>query len=89
MEEETVSDLFAAVEAQEGYQLDIDLAAQCIHRPDGADIAFDVDPFRKDCLLRGLDDIGVTLQDAERIRAYEQRRRQEASWLFHSLEEQP
>ncbi len=89
LEENIMDELFAAVAATEGYTLDIDLAAQCIHRPDGGDIPFAVDAFRKDCLLRGLDEIGVTLQDADRIRAYEERRRQEAPWLFRSLEESP
>lgn len=50
--------------------------------PAGEQIAFTVDPFRRHCLLNGLDDIGLTLQRADRIRAYEARRRAEAAWLF-------
>ncbi len=74
--------LFAAVEAREGYRLTVDLEAQTITTPDGETIGFEVDEFRKYCLLNGLDDIGLTLQHADDIRAYEQRRRQEAPWLF-------
>ncbi|HHJ15149.1 MAG TPA: 3-isopropylmalate dehydratase small subunit [Gammaproteobacteria bacterium] len=74
--------LFADSEATEGYRLVVDLEAQTITTPDGTTIAFEVDPFRKYCLLNGLDDIGLTLQHADDIRAYETRRRQEAPWLF-------
>ncbi len=74
--------LFAEVEASEGYRLKVDLEAQTITTPGGECIAFEVDAFRKYCLLNGLDDIGLTLQHAEDIRAYESRRRQEAPWLF-------
>ncbi len=87
LEEKIVDELFVAVESEAGYSLDIDLAGQVIRRPDGSEIPFSVDAFRKDCLLRGLDDIGVTLQDADRIRAYEQKRQQDAPWLSRSLEE--
>jgi len=74
--------LFAEVEASEGYRLNVDLDAQTITTPGGECIAFEVDEFRKYCLLNGLDDIGLTLQHADEIRAYESRRRQEAPWLF-------
>ncbi|MFA7387268.1 MAG: 3-isopropylmalate dehydratase small subunit [Thiohalobacteraceae bacterium] len=74
--------LFQAVEATPGYQLCIDLRAQTVTTPDGEALGFEVDPFRKHCLLEGLDDIGLTLQRADAIRAYEQRRRSEAPWLF-------
>ena len=74
--------LFADSEANEGYRLVVDLEAQRITTPDGDTIAFEVDKFRKHCLLNGLDDIGLTLQHADDIRAYETRRRQEAPWLF-------
>ncbi|MEZ5510854.1 MAG: 3-isopropylmalate dehydratase small subunit [Gammaproteobacteria bacterium] len=85
MEEEIVDQLFRAVESNEGYSLTIDLANQQIIKPDGSTIAFEVDPFRKHCLLEGLDDIGLTLQDADAIRAYEAKRRQEAPWLFDAI----
>jgi len=74
--------LFKAVAANEGYELTIDLAQQKVITPDGEEIPFEVDAFRKHCLLNGLDDIGLTLQDADDIRAYEQNRRQQAPWLF-------
>ena len=74
--------LFKAVEATPGYQLSVDLSAQTVTTPDGEALSFEVDPFRKHCLLEGLDDIGLTLQHADAIRAYEERRRGEAPWLF-------
>jgi len=74
--------LFDAVQRTVGYRLRVDLEAQTITTPDGECIAFDVDEFRKYCLLNGLDDIGLTLQHADAIRAYEERRRSEAPWLF-------
>jgi 3-isopropylmalate/(R)-2-methylmalate dehydratase small subunit len=77
-----VDRLFTEVEADEGYRLDIDLNRQTVATPAGVVEGFDIDPFRKDCLLNGLDDIGLTLQHADAIRAYEQRRRDEAPWLF-------
>ncbi|MCP5141294.1 MAG: 3-isopropylmalate dehydratase small subunit [Gammaproteobacteria bacterium] len=77
-----VDRLFKEVEASEGYQLTVDLAAQTVITPSGESIPFEVDAFRKHCLLNGLDDIGLTLQHADDIKAYEVRRRQEAPWLF-------
>ena len=60
----------------------VDLQAQQLQIPGNETIPFDVDPFRKHCLLEGLDDIGLTLQHVDEIRAYEARRRTEAPWLF-------
>ncbi|MFQ5508820.1 MAG: 3-isopropylmalate dehydratase small subunit [Leptospirillia bacterium] len=77
-----VDDLMSAVLATEGYRLVVDLTDQSITTPEGDRIEFDVDPFRKDCLLRGLDDIGLTLAHIDDIRAYEAKRRDEAPWLF-------
>jgi 3-isopropylmalate/(R)-2-methylmalate dehydratase small subunit len=78
----TVDRLFALVDATPGLKLAIDLAAQTV-TPDGdAAIRFDIDPARKHRLLNGLDDIGLTLQRADRIRAYEAQRRQDEPWLF-------
>ena len=74
--------LFKAVEATPGYRLTVNLQAQTVSTPAGEAMEFDVDPFRKHCLLEGLDDIGLTLQHADAIRAYEERRRGEAPWLF-------
>ena len=74
--------LFKEVEARNGYRLTVNLDRQTVTRPDGTSMTFDVDDFRKYCLLNGLDDIGLTLQHADEIRAYEEQRRQDAPWLF-------
>ena len=74
--------LFGLTEHSPGYRLTVDLAAQRIVRPDGYAIPFDVDPFRKECLLNGWDDIGLTLRHADKIRAFEDKRRIEQPWLF-------
>lgn len=68
-----------------GYTLTVDLAQQTVSTPKGAAYRFDIDPFRKDCLYRGLDSIGLTLQHEAAITAYEQRRKAEAPWLFADL----
>ena len=78
---ETVDRLFKEA-AGVGYQLQVDLAAQLITTKYGEKIPFEIEPTRKHRLLNGLDDIGLTLQHADAIRAYEERRRQEAPWLF-------
>ena len=80
---ETVDALFVQAQADQALRLTVDLADQQIRGADTATIAFDVDPFRKHCLLEGLDDIGQTLQHVDEIRAYEARRRKEAPWLFN------
>ncbi|MCX9155130.1 3-isopropylmalate dehydratase small subunit [Niveibacterium sp. 24ML] len=77
-----VDALFDQVTVTPGYSLRIDLEAQTITRPDGKVIPFDVDPFRKYCLLNGFDDIGLTLRHAEKIREFESRRQAEQPWLF-------
>jgi 3-isopropylmalate/(R)-2-methylmalate dehydratase small subunit len=78
---ETVDRLFKEA-AGVGYQLQVDLASQLITTKYGERIPFEIEPTRKHRLLNGLDDIGLTLQHADAIRAYEERRRQEAPWLF-------
>jgi 3-isopropylmalate/(R)-2-methylmalate dehydratase small subunit len=83
LDAETVDRLFKEVAAQEGYQLTIDLAAQQVITPSGEKIPFEIDQFRKYCLLNGLDDIGLTLQHAADIQAYEAKRKQTAPWLFN------
>ena len=83
LDEKKVDQLFNEVEATEGYQLTVDLEAQTITTPSGEEFAFDVDPFRKHCLINGLDDIGLTLQHVDDIKAYEERRKNEAPWLFN------
>jgi len=65
-----------------GYRLAIDLEQQTITTPGRQDIHFEIDPFRKHCLLNGLDEIGLTLEHADKIRAFEARRREAQPWLF-------
>lgn len=74
--------LFGLAEYTPGFALSVDLATQTLTRSDGYVIPFQVDPFRKECLLNGWDDIGLTLRHAEEIGAFEERRKQEFSWLF-------
>lgn len=82
LDEDVVDSLFKAVEANSGYELIVDLPNQTITTPSNDVINFDVDPFKKHCLLNGLDDIGLTLQHADEISQYELKRKQEAPWLF-------
>ena len=77
-----VDELFAQVQAHPGYRLRVDLAAQTVTRPDGKVLNFEVDRFRKYCLVNGFDDIGLTLRHADKIRDFEARRRMEQPWLF-------
>jgi len=74
--------LFCETAASEGYRLTVDLAAQSVVTPGGKSFSFGVDEFRKYCLLNGLDDIGLTLQQADKIKAYEEKRRQAEPWVF-------
>lgn len=82
LDEAVVERLFQELYAHDGYQLSVDLEAQLVTTPGGETFSFEVDDFRKHCLLNGLDDIGLTLEHADAIKAYEQQRRQEAPWLF-------
>jgi len=82
LDEAIVDQLFKEVEAAPLYELTIDLEGQNIIKPNGDLIPFEVDAFRKYCLLNGLDDIGLTLQDADEIKAYEEKRKVSAPWLF-------
>ena len=81
--EEQVDQLFKEVEANEGYQLSIDLAEQTLTTPSGETFTFDITEHRKHCLLNGLDEIGLTLQHADEIRDFEEKRRQSQPWLFN------
>ncbi|MDX8398327.1 MAG: 3-isopropylmalate dehydratase small subunit [Mariprofundaceae bacterium] len=74
--------LFSETQAQVGYQLSVDLQAQTVITPAGQVFKFEVEAFRKHCLLNGLDDIGLTLQRSNEIHQYEEKRQQEAAWLF-------
>jgi len=81
--ESQVDRLFHDVAAFPGFRLVIDLGAQTVAYPDGSQVfAFEVDSFRRNCLLNGLDDIGLTLQHVEEIKAFEAKRRIEQPWLF-------
>lgn len=80
-----VEQLFKECAAEEGYQLTVDLAAQEVRTPAGTVFKFEVDPFRKHCLLNGLDDIGLTLQDADLIREYEAKTKKSRPWVFQEL----
>lgn len=82
LDSDLVDSLFAAVESTHGYHLKVDLEQQRITRPDGSSLQFEVDEFRKYCLLNGLDDIGLTLQHADKIRAFEAQWKAVAPWLF-------
>ncbi len=77
-----VEALFDACLANEGYRLTVDLQSQCIVQPDGGRIPFEVDAFRRECLLNGWDDIGLTLLHADEIRAFEQKRREAHPYYF-------
>ncbi len=82
LDEEIVHSLFNVVERTKGFELSVDLDKQTISLPSGEVISFDIDPFKKHCLLNGLDDIGLTLQHADEIEQYEKVRKQQAPWLF-------
>ena len=86
--EDEVDRLFREVQATPGYRLTVSLPEQTVATPAGAVLHFEVDSYRKHCLLNGLDEIGLTLQHAEAIRGYEVRRRQEAPWLFADVKAQ-
>ena len=82
LDDEIVDLLFQQMYANEGYELTVDLEEQQVITPDGDVYSFEVDEFRRHCLLKGLDDIGLTLEDADKIRAYEQLARKGSPWLF-------
>ena len=80
----TVSRLFDDVAAFPGYRLTVDLQRQRVTLPDGSEVAFEVEPFRKHCLLGGFDDIGLTLRHESAIKAFEARRLAAKPWLNHT-----
>jgi 3-isopropylmalate/(R)-2-methylmalate dehydratase small subunit len=79
---ETVARLFDEVDATPGYRLIVDLEKQQVVTPSGETFEFAVDAFRKECLLKGLDDISLTLQHVEAIKAFEEKKRADEPWLF-------
>ena len=79
--EAVIDTLFQEVAASEGYQLTVDLPRQVVVKPNGEEIPFEVQPFRKECLLNGWDDIGLTLRHVDKIKAYEEKRLNAKPWL--------
>jgi 3-isopropylmalate/(R)-2-methylmalate dehydratase small subunit len=84
LDEAQVSRLFDEVAVTPGYQLIIDMPRQVIVKPDGTELPFDVQPFRKYCLVNGFDDIGLTLRHADKVRAFEAERLAKMPWLAHT-----
>ncbi len=84
LQEHEIEQLFRECFATGGYHLRVDLGAQSVTTPTGEAFHFEVDAFRKHCLLNGLDDIALTLTNSEAIKSYEQQRREQAPWLFLS-----
>jgi 3-isopropylmalate/(R)-2-methylmalate dehydratase small subunit len=74
--------LFGEVRGAEGYRLAVDLERQTVTTPGGESFSFDIDPFAKHSILNGLDEIGLTLEHADKIRAFEARQRERQPWLF-------
>ena len=83
--ESEVSKLFDEVYAFVGYQLTVDLPRQRVIKPDGTELPFEITAFRKDCLVGGLDEIGLTLQKSDKIRAFEAERLARMPWLAHRI----
>ena len=83
--ERQVATLFDEVKAFPGYRLTIDLERQSVVKPDGSELAFEVEPFRKYCLLGGYDDIALTLRHADAIRAFEAERLLKQPWLATTI----
>ncbi|HEY9106830.1 MAG TPA: 3-isopropylmalate dehydratase small subunit [Roseateles sp.] len=79
--ESAIARLFDEVYAFPGYQLTVDLPRQVVVKPDGSELPFDIEPFRKECLIGGLDEIGLTLQHQDKIRAFEAARIATKPWL--------
>jgi 3-isopropylmalate/(R)-2-methylmalate dehydratase small subunit len=80
-----VSRLFDEVNAFVGYELTVDLERQVIVKPDGTELKFDIEPFRKYCLLNGFDDIGLTLRHADKIKSFEAERLLKQPWLARTI----
>jgi 3-isopropylmalate/(R)-2-methylmalate dehydratase small subunit len=82
LDAKTVDRLFREAAGAEGYRLAVDLEGQVVTTPGGESIKFDIDPFAKHCLLNGLDEIGLTLEHAGAIKAFEAKPRERQPWLF-------
>ncbi len=83
LNDDVIQSLFEQVEAQPGYSVVVDLPNQTITDPHGEILAFEVETFRKHCLVNGLDDIGLTLQHSNLVKEYEENRKLETPWLFN------
>ena len=83
--EQQVDLIFTEMNATEGYRLTIDLVSQKVIRPCGESFDFEIDDFRKDCLIKGLDEIGLTLQSADAIKEYEKTRAANQPWVFGAI----
>jgi 3-isopropylmalate/(R)-2-methylmalate dehydratase small subunit len=82
LEPKIVDQIIHEAEGKEGYRLAVDLEDQSVTTPTGESFKFDIDPFRKHCIMNGLDDIGLTLAHADEIKAFEQKHKQAQPWLF-------
>lgn len=82
LDDAIIDRLFSEIDATEGYRLLVDLPAQTVTTPSGEILSFEMDQFRKHCLIEGLDDIGLTLKDAADIKAYEEARAKVTPWIF-------
>lgn len=85
LDEQAIDELFTDCLATEGYQLTVDLNSQTVTSPSGKQYAFEVDTFRKHCLLNGLDDIGLTLQQQDDIKAFEETTKASRPWVFAEI----
>lgn len=85
LEEAIVDKLMKETLKNEGYELSVDLERQVVIDPTGQEYFFEIDDFRKHCLLNGLDDIGLTLQQSDAISAYEQQMQQKTPWIFNQI----
>jgi 3-isopropylmalate dehydratase small subunit len=82
LEADAVEQLFALASAENPLQLTVDLETQIVAASEGFSASFEIDPFRRTCLLEGLDEIGLSLKEADAIRAFEAQHRQSQPWLF-------
>ena len=85
LSEDEVDTLFSELAAADGYQLDIDLASQTVTSDSGQIFNFSLDQFRKQCLLEGLDEIGLTLTQSEKIKQYEIEREKSQPWVYGAI----
>jgi 3-isopropylmalate/(R)-2-methylmalate dehydratase small subunit len=82
LDDAVIDGLFSKATGEQALEMTVDLEAQELRTNDGEAISFEVDEFRKQCLLEGLDDIGLTLRHSDEIKAFEERRREQAPWIF-------